>query len=176
MTLAEAKDHLRVDHADEDQLINGLINYAVANIDGPNGIGIAMMPQTWTMVADVFGWCMTLPIVPAISVDEIRYIDAAGAQQVLASSEYQVDTFSSPARLMPAYGVSWPTTRSVMNAVQVDFTVGYSAIPADIRAALLLLIGHLYENREAVVIGTISTPLPFGVDSILERYRVGRVS
>ncbi len=38
---------------------------------------------------------------------------------------------------------------------------------ASFKAALLLLIGHSYANREAVAIGTITADVPFGVESLL---------
>jgi uncharacterized phage protein (predicted DNA packaging) len=39
--------------------------------------------------------------------------------------------------------------------------------PASFKAALLLLIGHSYANREAVVIGTITAEVPMAVESLL---------
>lgn len=39
--------------------------------------------------------------------------------------------------------------------------------PASFKAAVLLLIGHSYANREAIVTGTIATELPMAVDSLL---------
>ena len=62
-------------------------------------------------------------------------------------------------------------------AVKVTFTAGFgdaSTIPDDLKAAVKLLIGHWYEHREAVVgveARDSSTPLPLGVDLILDGYR-----
>lgn len=44
-------------------------------------------------------------------------------------------------------------------------------IADDILLALMLLVGHWYENREPVNVGNIVTPFPFGFDSLLEPYR-----
>lgn len=41
------------------------------------------------------------------------------------------------------------------------------SFPASFKAALLLLIGHSYANREAVVTGTIASTLPMAVESLL---------
>ena len=40
-------------------------------------------------------------------------------------------------------------------------------IPASFKSALLLLVGHSYANREAVVIGTAAEVLPMGVVPLL---------
>jgi hypothetical protein len=46
-------------------------------------------------------------------------------------------------------------------------------INPSVRAACLLILGSLFENREDVVIGTISSELPLGSRSLLTPYRVG---
>ena len=40
-----------------------------------------------------------------------------------------------------------------------------------VRAALLLMLGHLYANREDVITGPIATNLPMGSRSLLAPYR-----
>jgi len=42
----------------------------------------------------------------------------------------------------------------------------------DVKAAMLLLIGHWYANREAVNIGNITTAVPFAVEALLQPYRI----
>lgn len=45
-------------------------------------------------------------------------------------------------------------------------------ITPSITAAILLITGHLYENREEVVTGTIATRLPMTSESLLWPYRL----
>jgi uncharacterized phage protein (predicted DNA packaging) len=40
-----------------------------------------------------------------------------------------------------------------------------------IKMAVLLLVGHWYTNREAVVTGTITTSLPLAYESLINSYR-----
>ncbi len=44
-------------------------------------------------------------------------------------------------------------------------------LDADLTAAMLLLIGHWYENRESVVVGTITAELPMAVEALIGPYR-----
>ena len=46
-------------------------------------------------------------------------------------------------------------------------------INPSITAACLLILGHLYSNREDVVVGTIATAMPMGAKALLTPYRVG---
>ena len=46
-------------------------------------------------------------------------------------------------------------------------------INPSVRAACLLILGSLFESREDVVVGTISSELPMGSRSLLTPYRVG---
>jgi hypothetical protein len=43
--------------------------------------------------------------------------------------------------------------------------------PEDLMQAILLLVGHWYENREASVIGVIPASVPFGLDEIIREHR-----
>ena len=40
-------------------------------------------------------------------------------------------------------------------------------LTSDVEQAILLLVGHWYANREAVVIGTISSAVPLAVERLL---------
>jgi uncharacterized phage protein (predicted DNA packaging) len=40
-------------------------------------------------------------------------------------------------------------------------------LTADVEQAILLLVGHWYANREAVVVGTIAAALPLAVERLL---------
>ena len=60
---------------------------------------------------------------------------------------------------------------SKINAVTIEFTAGYgnaSAVPQDIKHAMLLLIGEMYENREESVTGTIVSAMPTTAKSLLD--------
>jgi uncharacterized phiE125 gp8 family phage protein len=109
-----------------------------------------------------------VPRPPLISVSSITYVDGNGTTQTLSAAAYKVDTDSEPGRITPAYGYCWPTTRAEINAIAITYVAGYAtraAVPASIKQAMLLLIGHWYENREAV--GQVGGTVAMAVESLL---------
>lgn len=108
---------------------------------------------------------------PMQSVSAITYTDSAGDTQTLAADQYLVDAVSQPARIVPAYGLSWPPTRDQANAVKVRFVAGYgaaSAVPACIKSWMKLKIGELHPGtRES---------MPEYANSLLDPERItGRI-
>ncbi len=174
VTLAEAKEHLRVDHDAEDALIESLISAAVQHIE--DHTRRAIVTRIIDVYFDAFADEMEIPLPPLLSVESVSYIDSDGAAQTLDDTVYSVDSARSPGMVMLAYGQSWPATRCQKNAVTVRVQAGYGdswlAVPPAMRAAILLIVGHLYENREAVVIGQAVNTLPLAVDALLAPYKV----
>ncbi|HEX9768435.1 MAG TPA: hypothetical protein VGA50_04590 [Kiloniellales bacterium] len=151
--LAEAKDHLRVTSATEDALIDADIIAARWRME--KYLGRALVTQTWEWYLDRFRSVFRVPMPALQSVTSIKYFDGDGVEQTLAASVYQVDTKHTPGRIAEAYGETWPATRDQFNAVKITFVAGYgdaaSDVPAPLRSALLLDVGHLFRNREATV-------------------------
>lgn len=185
IALNVAKEHLRVDNTNSDALITLLIK--TARIWTENYLGRALEDQTWDLKLDGFpsrrniDWPdqIDIPIPPLQSVTSINYVDTDGTTQTLATSTYQVDTSSEPARIVPSYGNYWPATRNQLNAVTVRFVAGHprvgspleTDVPAAIRHAMLLVIGELFERREEGIVAPIQR-VPFSVQALLGPYRV----
>lgn len=173
ITVARLKTRLRIDDTAEDAEITAWLNGAISMIDGPNGIGYAMMTQSWQKSMDCFPSTIVLPGAPIKSVTSITYIDTAGTEQTLDSADYRVDLTREPVRITPAYGTAWPSTRDVTGAVVVEYVVGEADsadVPADLVDAVTLIAGHRFRNREAVANSSLKE-LPLGVQNILDRHR-----
>lgn len=177
VSLSDAKRHVRVDGDDEDALIGGLVNAAVAHLDGYSGVlGRALTTQTWTQDFSAFSDTMRLPVGNLLSVTSIAYYDSTNAQQTLASSVYDglSDTLGPYITRKPDQ--AWPSTYTRPDAVRVTWSAGYgplaSDVPIPIKQAILLLVGHWYANREAVVAapGIVAVELPVAVDALLSPY------
>lgn len=176
LSLSEAREHLRVDHFEDDGVISGCILAARQHIE--NICGLALANSTWTMTLDTFpdDGSILLPREPVQSVSSVRYTNTAGTLITWSSTEYEVDLYSSPPRLRVRTGFSWPAVKDVLSAVQIEFVCGYGGpqlVPQPIMQAMRLLVGHFYENREAV--GASMAPAPFAVDALLAPYRTAWV-
>lgn len=177
VSLAEAKAHLRVDSNDEDTLIQTLIDAATAHFDGWSGtLGRCLINQVWTVGLD--GWpasgCVRLPF-PGVSAVTVKYWDASNAEQSVSGEDVSIYADERGAVVRFSDGFSYPALYDDMaNPVQIAATAGYGAgssdVPASIRAAILLVVGHLYQNREAVTTGA-AMQLPLGVQALVAPYR-----
>jgi uncharacterized phiE125 gp8 family phage protein len=175
VTLDEAKQHLRVeaDVADEDALITRLI--AVARIQCEITARRAFTTRDCVAYLDCWPWdnLITLIQPPLVSVESITYLDEDGNPGTLSAASYLVDTYSTPGRILLKRNASWPSvTLQELGGIRIAYTAGYGdalSVPAAYTQAVLLYLGHLYENREAVIVGQgIGTlTLPLAVDALL---------
>ncbi|KUO65532.1 MAG: hypothetical protein APF80_13205 [Alphaproteobacteria bacterium BRH_c36] len=178
VSVAEAKEHLRVDGTSEDTLISSLILTSRLHIEA--ALGLALMTQSWRLLLD--RWPkdgeVRIPLRPLQSVGEIRTYDAVGASSVLPADRYVVDAVSNPGRVVPQGG-ALPSPGRAANGIEIAFVAGYgdtpSDVPAPIRQALLLLIAHWYEHRDPVEIGTPGVAIPGAVSRLLKSYRQARI-
>lgn len=172
VSLDEVKAHLRVDHYDEDSLIEVLIAAATGHLDGWSGVlGRALVTQTWSQAFDAFTDPLRLPM-PAASVTSVTYVDQAGTAVTVAPINYLLSADALGSFVERAYGVTWPSPRDQSRAVTVTFTAGWAAadVPSELKSAILLMVGDLYSNREGVVTGTIVAENPT-VSALISPYR-----
>ena len=170
LDLATVKANLRVDDASEDATITALMATAQALVEGPTGCGLALKTSTWVLSLDSWPAQIDLEFGPVASVTSLTYLDANGARQTLAGSEYLVDLTCRPARIVPAWGKSWPNTREQPGSVLITYVAGAATVPADLTAAMTLLVAHWFTNREAVADAGLA-PLPIGVEALLGPHR-----
>lgn len=183
ITLDEAKLHLRQDVDDDDDLIASLVVAARRVCEARTRR--AFLDQTWDYRLDAFPWPwvfhpdraaarvdyeIRLPIATATSVTSITWIGWDGSTSTLDPAGY-VFAPGEPGRIVPRPYDIWPWPQVRPAAISIRFVAGYgasaSAVPDTIKAAMKLLIGHWYENREVANIGNISTDLPWAVDALL---------
>jgi uncharacterized phiE125 gp8 family phage protein len=171
--LADAKMHLRVDHDDENGLITALIATATQYLDGYPGIlGRCLMAQEWRQDFDCYDRCLRLPL-PASTVSSIVVTSSTGATSTIDPANYELlaDARGSYVRFVDGY--AGPGDIGTRHGIAVTFAAGAADaddVPQPIRTAILLLVAHWYQNREAVA-AAADTALPLGVEALLAPFR-----
>lgn len=155
ITLAEAKAQLRVTHAHEDDLINGLIAAARELVE--QRTWRQLITSTLMLCMDRFpsGRDIILPRPRLVSVASIRYL-ASGVWVTLDAGRYTVDALNEPGRVQVDHS-GWPAADDTLNSVQIQFVAGYgaaSAVPPSIKSAIKVLLTGLYDTRDELPLRT----------------------
>ena len=156
VSLAIAKGHLSLlpEQEDDDTLIVSMIATARRLIE--RRLGVALAPQQlrakfdstdgtgWSRGPDNLGpVVLGLPVVPVLTGGSYPVaIDIDGT--AVSSSTYTVDADAGQIRFSSAPQMSDLTT------LTVTYWAGQATIAPQLRTAILLYVGHLYANREAV--------------------------
>lgn len=174
----------------DDELLLAFLDAAVDHAEQFTGRSI--MLRTYELALDDFPrprrWgChprdvdhgIEVPFPPLIDVVSFTYADGSDGEME-QGVDYLVDSYGDVARLRPL--LAWPAvTTTTPNRVLCRYRAGYMSevdpdsgaepLPGGIKAAILLMVNHLYENRSASSEKAM-TELPLGVESLLRQWRV----
>ncbi len=181
---SEVKSHLRLDTDEERFRLESVVIPAVTTW-AESYTGRALVTQQWKLLLDTFptvGSCIRLPKAPLQSVTYVKYIDTTGVQQTWPANKYIVQAPAGPyalsGRIEPVFGEFWPIARDQIGAVEILFTCGYGdnnqAVPALLRAALLLAAGEQFERRETAIAGTIISEVPMSARALAAPFKLMR--
>jgi len=179
VTLELARHQVRLEDDDthEDVLLDGMIRAAYKYAESHTQTRI--VPAEVTLVLDRFPSTsdpIELPWTPVRSVVSLEYVDQDGEEQSIEPETLRLDTRSIFPKLYPQFGSNWPAAIEEPESVTITLEVGYPEgdEPADISTAVLLLVGHYYNHREAVVSGA-AVDIPMGVGALLAPYVITAV-
>ena len=173
VTLPEAKAQCRVDIDDDDALITGYIGTATRRCE--LAARRTFISTTYDGYFDRWpGREIEFPLPPLQSVTGFYYTDEDGTETEWDSSNYIVDITSTPGRLRFKRTAVLPSVvLQEINAVRIRFVAGYGDESTDVpdlyRQAVKMLVGHYYENREALLVaqGLSLSELPLSVADLL---------
>lgn len=191
ISIVEARAHLRLDaygspeyHPDDDMIEQIFIPAAREYCEIFSGR--SMVAQTFELGLGAFPRdtnyynrnAIPIPVGPVIGVTSFVYTDGTGVEVTLVESvDYNVDKWTDAGYIYPVPGGYWPTAQETPNAVRIQFIAGYSEpsaspqdriLPRRYKSAMLLMLGHLYENRSNTEVKDIPTPIALGMKSLLE--------
>lgn len=144
LALEEAKHYLKIDFAEDDELLTKMIAAATAKFESYTSR--ALIEQTWQVTYRQLGRiCVTLPIKPTIKLIGIELVAFNGS-----SSQFNLDNTELDTQMSELYFHTFPYGYFV----KVKYVAGYGdkpeAVPDDIKTALLNHVGYMYENRSII--------------------------
>jgi uncharacterized phiE125 gp8 family phage protein len=171
LALAEMKQALRLDGDAEDALVARLIIAARLHVTAVTGR--ALITETWRLALDGVprDRVVRLPVSPLVAVMALRTLDDDGN-----ATDWPVTGLvlaKSPALIVLPEALVGAERRAQLG-IEIDYEAGYSdadAVPADLKQAMALLVGHWFEHREAGVVDVTAAALPLGVAALLAPYR-----
>lgn len=181
VTLEQARQHCRINaygsplsHPDDDYLqlaISSSRNFIEEYLQR------SLAEKTIEMALDSFPENeIALELSPIKTILSVKYIDTSSVEQTLSSAIYALDDYSMPNWLLLTNNSEWPQTLDSANNIKIRMTTSDAEIPKSIYAAILLMVGHLYENRQEDVLGNTRisfNSLPMGVKNLIQSYRLG---
>jgi uncharacterized phiE125 gp8 family phage protein len=179
LPVEELKDHLRMgsgfaDDALQDGLIESHLRAALAAIEGR--IGKMLFRRRFQLVLEC--WRddeQALPVAPVAGIVSVTLVDAGGAEVLVPATAYRLIPDLHRPRLAGKGTVlpSIPGEGLVKVVFDAGFGPAWTDVPVDLRQAVLLLAGEFYEHRHDD--GTQAAGLPFGVVTLIERWRTVRI-
>ena len=177
VSLTEAKHHCRVDSTADDSYITALIStvraYAETYCD-MTFVG----PTQYVMRLDSFPAEIRLPKPPmfasgtATAVEVTYKLNDTGVEATLPENEYRVDREATPGTIRPPYGGTWPSYRVDYSCVTVRWWAGSSSHDPRLKAAILMIVDHLYRQRSAVESMSMQE-VPLGAKALLDSIKWG---
>lgn len=170
VSLEDAKLHIRTvcgDTSEDSAIIQPIITAAREYCENVTGRAFARQ----TINAYPIGWAdaMQMPKTPVLSVESVTIREADGREKELPAGNYGLSKADGALHL-------WfkPDIRlAKVDPITIRYQAGYEVLPMAVRQAMLLLIGHWYENREAVVVGSAaSVDVSLTAKTLLNQYKV----
>lgn len=190
VSVARAKERLRIDEADDDNDIEALIRAAAGVTE--HRAGVTLQESAWELRLPCWPHgphsCISIPIAPVREITGVSYLDEDGNEQTIAQGADTWNWERTPegAVLWFASGFDFPDLAEHPFAVRVQLGAGFDdpaesgsgddpelSLPASAETAVLFLVGHWFENREAVA-GKQTYPVPSTFDLLIEGFRVFR--
>lgn len=170
------KAHLRLgtgfaEQSLQEPVLRSFLRAAIAAIEARTGK--ALISRSFSLVLSGWQNAMTqaFPVAPVVSVTEVALLDRLGQQTVVDAASYWVEQDTHRPRLKPR-GFLLPSVHED-GSVRVAFIAGYGAdfdaVPSDLAQAVMMLAAHYYEHRSDTDLS--GGCMPFGVTSLIERYR-----
>lgn len=178
ITVADIKHHLVLDTTTDDDYLESLILSSQKKLE--NDARTLLVQQNKTL-SSIYINCFAFDYSNVVSINQVQYYNSEGTLITYDNSNYYLDTDSNQLVLQSSATSPAFVNNRNKRPWRISYTAGFAnsagtatleraKIPQDLIQALRLLVAFYYENRDAVVTGTIATELPLGYQNIVNCY------
>lgn len=180
LPVAAFKAHLRMgtgfaENTLQDGVLASFLRAAMAAIEARTGKILIERELTLVATALPVPDAVLLGVAPVTVLVDVQRVARSGAAQVIDAAAYWLERDSHTPRLR-ATGACLPAPETG-GELRVRFLAGFGPdwedVPADMQQAVLMLAAHYYEYRHDTAL--VGGCMPFGVTSLIERYRSLRI-
>lgn len=181
LPLEPFKAHLRLgtgfgEDSLQDEVLISFLRAALAAIEARTGKVLIIRDFNLNLHQWRDPAAQALPLAPVTAITSVVMNDASGSESTLDPALYRLMQDSQYPQLHPT-GSLLPSVQTG-GAVRILLTAGmadsWGDLPADLAQAVMMLAAHYYQYRDNT--GLSGGCMPFGVTSLIERYRVVRLS
>jgi uncharacterized phiE125 gp8 family phage protein len=175
VTLAEAKDWLKIDGSDEDQIINALIISARLSVEAATGL--MLITQSWRLAFDAWPLSGRLNLIhaPLQTVSALRIYDVNGMSKLLDLTGLDVSSGRQPKLVLKS---ALPQSSKMVDGIELDLILGFgnsaASVPEDLKLAIKMLVAFWHENRGDGTSG-VSVRWPDSISALLHPFMPRRV-
>ena len=174
VTLAMAKEFLRIDHDHEDALIEGFIKVARERVESMGRVSLISRRRAYNLARPQTSR-IHINHSPVKHVHKLSVIDGSDTATEIPKGELYINKRASPVSISTCKRALFSDYASDPVAIIVEFDAGYGTSPEDVpmqlRQAVLLLLAQHYEHRDEA----LKRPVPMLVDALLMPYRTLRL-
>lgn len=170
VSLAEAKNYLKVDASDDNDLIEDLIQTASDHI--------ADSANTCWKAREAYGYMESwtacrFPVGPVILVNAVEYKASGDTYVTMPTSMYSIAVNTYPAYIKFH---DFPSLEpEALERIRISFQYGHDNSthlrPPQYKQAILALVAHFYDYRNPVQTGGVVRQIPLHVESLISTFR-----
>jgi len=180
LPLAEFKAHLRLgtgfsQEGLQDPVLESFLRAAMAAIEARTGKVLIRRVFHWTQAVWRAPEGQPMPVAPVTEITSIVLRSRDGDQEAIPPAFYWLEPDAHRPVLRPQGAIlpAIPPGGTAQITFEAGFGAAWGELPADLAQAVLLLAAHYYEYRDETALG--DGCMPFGVSSLVERYRTVRL-
>lgn len=158
----------------QDAVLASFLRAAIAAVEARTGKAVltrqfCLSVTTWHM-SDVHA----LPVAPVVTIERVEMVTWDGMRTVVNPDNYWLQRDAQRPKLQAVSSLPAVPRGGVIDVIfEAGFAADWADLPSDLRQAVLMLAAHYYEYRNDT--GLSEGCMPFGVSSLIERYRQMRL-